>query len=78
MSDAVDLDGDPRIAFGRSSLTVDMGAYEYYSFRIVKVVGKAVEGGMLVWTWASRSGETLLGKASALPDFPQPLAKVLG
>ena len=59
MTNAVDLDGDPRIAFGRSSLTVDMGAFEHYTCRFVQVIGTLNgEGGILIGTWASRSGKT--------------------
>ncbi|NQT84722.1 hypothetical protein HQ563_17010 [bacterium] len=59
MSQAADLAGDPRIAFGRNSLTVDMGAYEYYSCKVVGVIGGfSGEGGVLIWTWASRPGKT--------------------
>jgi len=54
MSDAVDLDGNPRIFYGRSSLTVDMGAYEYGSFHF-KIVGvvQAADGGVDL-RWGSR------------------------
>ncbi len=58
MSAAVDLDGRKRIIYGRSSLTVDMGAYEFDSFPLA-IVGLAREGpdqGRL--TWFSRAGHT--------------------
>jgi hypothetical protein len=56
MSGAVDLDGNPRILLGISSLTVDIGAYEYDSFRfkIVEIV-KTTIGGIDI-TWDSRPG----------------------
>jgi len=51
------LNGDPRIAYGRSSLTADMGAYEHYRLKVVEVLYFG-EGAMLMWTWASRPGKT--------------------
>ncbi len=55
---AVDFDGNPRIFFGKSSKTVDMGAYEYGSwpFRIVEVAAPSGAGSGLIWS--SRVGET--------------------
>jgi len=56
MQDALDLDGNPRIVYGRTSITVDMGAYEYgsFSFRIVGI--KKEGGGETNLLWSSRSG----------------------
>ena len=58
MYGAVDLDGNPRVFFGRSSKTVDMGAYEYGSrlFSILKIVPSSGAGPEIVWE--SRVGET--------------------
>jgi len=46
-----DLDGHLRIAFGRDSLTVDMGAYEYNSLAFVVTQVALAEGSgcQLVW-----------------------------
>lgn len=44
MSKAVDLDGTPRIVLSRSSLTVDMGAYEYV--RALEIVSRALPTGV--------------------------------
>jgi hypothetical protein len=58
MSEGLDLDGNERIIYGRSSLTVDIGAYEFDSFPLA-IVGLAREGadqGRL--TWFSRDGDT--------------------
>ncbi len=54
---AIDLDGNPRIFYGKSSLTVEMGAYEYNSFpfRIVNV--SPLRGGAQL-TWTSRPQDT--------------------
>jgi len=58
MSRAADLDGNPRVFFGSSSLTVDMGAYEYgsFPFRIVEIVRES--GGEARLTWSSRPGDS--------------------
>jgi len=52
MWDAVDLDGNPRIFCGRSSLTVDMGAYEYNPREMLKITRNSV--GEIELTWMSR------------------------
>jgi hypothetical protein len=56
----VDLDGNPRVFFGKSSKTVDMGAYEYGSwpFRVIGVVPSSGGGGELIWN--SRAGDTYI------------------
>ena len=56
MTGAVDLDGHPRILFGVSSATVDMGAYEYYPFKITKI--SIDSGGTPSLTWISRPGDS--------------------
>ena len=57
MWDGVDLDGNPRIWRGKTSLTVDMGAYEFGSlhFKMLGVV-RAMSGGVEL-TWSSRPGQ---------------------
>jgi hypothetical protein len=52
----MDLDGNLRIAFGRSSLTVDIGAYEYRSRRFA-VSGVVLDGGLQL-TWNSQPNDT--------------------
>jgi hypothetical protein len=56
----VDLDGNPRIFYGRFSKTVDMGAYEYgsFPFRIVEVAAPSGAGSGLIWN--SRVGDTYI------------------
>lgn len=56
MPQAVDLDGNIRVVRGDSSLTVDMGAYEYrsWAFKITEI-RKAV--GKTQVTWTSRPGD---------------------
>ncbi len=58
MSQAVDMDGNPRIFYGGLSHTVDIGAYEYGSwpFKIVALTPAA--GGGAGLTWNSRPDET--------------------
>lgn len=57
MRNAIDLDGNPRIFYGRSSQTVDMGAYEYGSwpFKIVGISNAGNGKGQI--TWNSRPGD---------------------
>jgi len=57
---AVDLDGNPRIFHGGSSLTVDMGAYEYgfFLFRVTEVLREA--GGQRQLIWNSRARDTYI------------------
>jgi hypothetical protein len=57
MWSAVDLDGNPRIFYGKSSLTVDMGAYEYGSWPFKVLEMDAPEGGQAFLTWNSRPGD---------------------
>jgi len=52
MTGAFDLDGRPRIAYGVSSATVDMGAYEYSAF-VFEIVAIAPALGGTEVTWAS-------------------------
>jgi hypothetical protein len=56
MEDAEDLDGNPRIRYGVSSETVDMGAYEYLPARITSVT--ATTSGRITITWRSFPGYT--------------------
>jgi len=54
----LDMDGNLRIAFGKQSLTVDMGAYEYnsVSFAAAQVVSNA--NGALVLAWNTQPNDT--------------------
>jgi hypothetical protein len=54
---ARDLDGFVRAAYGNSSKTVDMGAYEYRSWTF-KVTEVRKSGGQVQLTWSSRMGDT--------------------
>ena len=56
MPQALDLDGNLRVVRGDSSLTVDMGAYEYrsWAFRVTEIRKTA---GKTHLTWASRPGD---------------------
>jgi len=54
MATAVDLDGKPRILAGASSLTVDMGAYEF-RFRVAGITLTS-PGGSLELSWKSKAG----------------------
>jgi len=59
MTGAFDLEGNPRILFGLSSATVDMGAYEYgapFIFGIVSIQTQGAAGTQL--TWSSRPADT--------------------
>lgn len=55
---AGDLDGNPRIFYGKRSLTVDMGTYEYASFLFKVTQITYPDGGNVQLTWNSRTGET--------------------
>jgi len=72
MAGAVDLDGNPRLWRGASSLNVDMGAYEYGSFSFsiadVVVVGP---GGELQLRWNSRQGDTYTIWSCSDPSAPK-------
>lgn len=58
MNGAVDLDGRPRILLGATSLTVDMGAYEYrFDLAIVRNTESNVE---LSWTMRPLKSYTVL------------------
>jgi len=54
----LDAEGNLRIAFGRDSLTVDMGAYEYSSrpFAVTRI--SSVDDGRIVIEWNSQPGDT--------------------
>ncbi len=73
MQGATDRDGNPRIYYGLSSNTVDMGAYEYESwpFKVVRV-GKT-SGGETQLTWNSRWGDTYVVWGRAVMYVPPPL-----
>ncbi len=58
MQGALDLDNNNRIFFGGKSKTVDMGAYEYDSFRFTIVEVERMSGNGLTLTWRSRPGDT--------------------
>jgi hypothetical protein len=58
MWEAVDLAGNVRIFYGISSLTVDMGAYEYDSFRFKIIEVLKADRGAAELTWISRPGDT--------------------
>ncbi len=53
-SPGVDMDGDLRVAFGGHSLTVDMGAYERNSTRLVIKELAFLEDSRLMLTWSSQ------------------------
>jgi len=59
MCDAKDLDDNPRVFFGVSSVTVDMGAYEYASwpFKITEIIENAAGTEL---RWISRPGDTFV------------------
>jgi hypothetical protein len=58
MNGALDLDGKPRILLGATSLTVDMGAYEYrFDLAIVRNIESDVE---LSWTMRPQKSYTVL------------------
>jgi hypothetical protein len=57
MRGAVDLDGNPRIFYGKNSLTVDMGAYEYGSWPFTILEISQGQGGQALLTWKSRPGD---------------------
>jgi len=57
---AVDLDGNPRIFFGRLSATVDMGAYEFGSFPFAITAVFRAAGGETRLTWRSRPGDSYI------------------
>jgi hypothetical protein len=73
MQAATDRDGNPRIYYGLSSNTVDMGAYEYESwpFKVVRVA--KTPGGGTQLTWNSRWGDTYVVWAKAVLYVPPPL-----
>jgi hypothetical protein len=54
---AIDLDGNPRIWRGKTSLTVDMGAYEFGSFPF-NIAAVEAPSGLAELTWISRPGDT--------------------
>jgi len=57
MNGATDLDGSPRILVGASSITVDIGAYEY---RFDLAIGRDVESVQLSWTMRPQTIYTVL------------------
>jgi hypothetical protein len=66
---ALDLGGNNRIFFGGKSQTVDMGAYEYGSFRFTIVKVERMPSNQLKLTWTSRLGDTYdIFSSSGLPS----------
>jgi hypothetical protein len=58
MAGALDLDGKPRILLGATSITVDVGAYEY---RFDLAIGKNTESNVeLSWTMLPMTSYTVL------------------
>jgi hypothetical protein len=58
MNGAVDFDGNPRILLGETSLTVDMGAYEYrFDLAIATNIESRIE---LTWTMLPMTSYTVL------------------
>ena len=55
MLNATDIVGNPRICQGSRSLTVDIGAYEYFRSSITKV--RRTSEGEIELTWTSRPGD---------------------
>jgi hypothetical protein len=53
----VDLDRNPRIFYGASSKSVDMGAYEYGSWPFKVLEMRGMGGGGALLTWTSRPGD---------------------
>jgi hypothetical protein len=67
----MDGDGNLRIAFGRYSLTVDMGAYELGSPRFQVTQIAIVDGDRLLLTWNSQPGDAYtLWSSGDLPGEP--------
>jgi hypothetical protein len=73
MQGATDRDGNPRIYYGLSSNTVDMGAYEYGSwpFKVVRI-RKGAEGETEL-TWYSRPGDTYVVWSRPVMYVPPPI-----
>ena len=66
---AHDLDGNNRVFKGISDTKVDMGAYEYGSFKFSVVHFLREHGGVFVLTWNSRAGDsyTVWSSGSLVP-----------
>ncbi len=75
MSEATDLDGNPRISQAFKTRTVDMGAYEY-PYLVVLITGiRKVTGGKVQITWTSCPGESYeVWSSLALPKAPWTMA----
>jgi hypothetical protein len=67
---ALDLDGNNRIWQGKDSLRVDMGAYEYGSFRFTIVGAERTSSNQLKLTWTSRPGDTYVLTSSGILNRP--------
>jgi len=64
MNGAVDLDGNPRILLGATSLTVDMGAYEY---RFDLAIGRNTESNVgLSWTMRPQRSYTVFSSSDMI------------
>ncbi|MDP2895776.1 MAG: choice-of-anchor Q domain-containing protein [bacterium] len=66
----IDLDGNNRVFLGGKSATVDMGAYEYGSFRFTVVNVERTSSNQLKLTWTSRPGDTYVLTSSGILNRP--------
>jgi hypothetical protein len=66
----VDFDGNVRIVRGTHATRVDMGAYEYGSFRFTIVSAERISSNQLKLTWTSRPGDTYVLTSSGILNRP--------
>jgi hypothetical protein len=73
MRGAEDQDGNPRVFYGLSSATVDMGAYEYGSwpFKVVRL--QKTPAGETELMWYSRPGHTYVVWSKLVLYSPGPI-----